>query len=656
MAMDFFEHQDAARRKTGRLVVLFALAVVCIVLVIYLAVAYLFANFAPKDIVQSPDWSFWDPRLFLAVSGATVAVIGLGSLFKTFELRGGGESVALMLGGRLLDAQSAGPAERRLLNVVEEMALASGTPVPPVYVMDREDAINAFAAGYAPGDAVIGVTRGTLETLDRDELQGVIAHEFSHIFNGDMRLNMRLIGLLHGILILSIIGYYLTRNAFLAGNSRRKGGALPVLAVGAVLLIVGSVGVFFGKLIKAAVSRQREFLADAAAVQFTRNPEGIAGALKKIGGMLHQSRIEDAHAEEASHLFFGDAFGNSPLNLLSTHPPLAERVRRIDPSFDGKFPRTRPTASGDMGAGTASAFVGPAVSAPQSDRSQAEIQMLRGRARARRLNPTAAVASVGMPGADSLRHARSLLSEIPTELERAAHEPYGARAVVYALLLDDEPGVREKQLQALAAQAAEQSYRETLRLADEVAALGEEFRLPLIDIALPALKSLSARQYATFRAVVELLVNADNGVALWEYVLWIVVVRHLDVHFEHSQPPRVRYRAVSAVADSAALVVGMFAHVGNTELASVEAAFALGAAMLGRGIPLPSRQQCTLGALDEALKQLAQASAGVKRRVVEACAACVAADGQTTIRERELLRAVAEMIHCPIPPLSGEEE
>ena len=271
-------------------------------------------------------------------------VIALGSLYKVSELASGGEVVAHMMGGRLVDPQTTDLAERRLLNVVEEMSLASGVPVPPVYVMDNEPSINAFAAGFRPADAVVTVSRGCLQYLTREELQGVLGHEFSHVLNGDMRLNLRLIGMVYGILVLSIIGYFVMRSAGWVGSSsrssddRRGDNRAAIFFIGLALYILGYLGVLLGNIIKAAISRQREFLADASSVQFTRNPGGLAGALKKIGGLAEGSRINDPHAHEISHMFFGDAFAGSIFNLFATHPPLEERIRLLDPNFDGSYP------------------------------------------------------------------------------------------------------------------------------------------------------------------------------------------------------------------------------------------------------------------------------------------------------------------------------
>jgi len=358
--MDFFEHQDIAQRKTKLLVVFFTLAVVMIILFVYLAFVVAFAGAKSKS--GGFQMHLWQPELFFAVAAGTVLVVLFGSLYKIWELSKGGEAVAAMLGGHLLDPSTSDLNERKLLNVVEEMALASGVPVPPVYLLE-ERAINAFAAGFSPGDAVIGVTRGCMELLNRDELQGVIAHEFSHILNGDMRVNIRLIGVLNGILIIGILGYILMRVMFHAGSGTRRrgrrgkeggGGALAIFVLGLLLMAIGYIGVFFGKLIKSAVSRQREYLADASSVQFTRNPQGIAGALKKIGGLSLGSKLQSNHAEEASHMFFGDALRPAFFNLLATHPPLTERLRRIDPAFDGDFPAVSKAAvEAETASGTA---------------------------------------------------------------------------------------------------------------------------------------------------------------------------------------------------------------------------------------------------------------------------------------------------------------
>ncbi|MEW6074668.1 MAG: M48 family metallopeptidase, partial [Planctomycetota bacterium] len=335
--MDFFAHQDRARRHTGWLVFLFLLAVAGIVAAVYVVVLFALGGLAGSS---GPPPDLWDGGVLLLTAVGVLSVVGLGSAYKTAQLRAGGPAVAALVGARPVLPGTADAAERRLLNVVEEMAIASGVPVPPVFVMDREEGINAFAAGHSTADAAITVTRGTLEQLSRDELQGVVAHEFSHILNGDMRLNLRLMGTIHGILVIGMIGWLILRHV-------RGGKKNPLPLIGLALFFVGYAGTFLGNLIKAAVSRQREFLADAAAVQFTRNPGGLAGALGKIAETAEGSRLHAAHAPEVSHMLFGAGTRSALGGLLATHPPLAERIRRLGAVVEPapRAPRGAPPAA-----------------------------------------------------------------------------------------------------------------------------------------------------------------------------------------------------------------------------------------------------------------------------------------------------------------------
>jgi Zn-dependent protease with chaperone function len=655
--MDFFEQQEAARRRAGWLILYFILAVVAIVVAIYF-VALIAMVFVAGDsgepggknpYMESP----FHPGLFAMVAVATIGVILLSSLYKTSQLASGGETVALMLGGRLLDSQTRDLAERRLLNVVEEMALASGTPVPPVYVMDNEPSINAFAAGHQPGDAVIGVSQGCLKYLGRDELQGVMAHEFSHILNGDMRMNLRLVGILHGILVIAILGWFVIRSIGYSGGRSRSsssnkgsGGAIAMaLVIGVGLLVVGSVGLLFGKLIKSALSRQREYLADASAVQFTRLPGGIAGALKKIGGRPETSKIEDAHAGEISHMFFGNAFGSLGWHLFSTHPPLDQRILRIDPAFNGKFPKrvkqvqvtqaqvkakpkkkpARPFQA--MGAG------GPGGTTP--------------------LDPGGVLGRIGVPGMEMIVYAAAMLDSIPEPVRDAAHEPYGARAAVYALLLDRDTAMRAKQLDALRGRAEELSYRETERLAPIVDKLPDEARLPLVEMTLPALKKLSPDQYTKFRENVDALIEADAKIDLLEYTVRTMLLRHLDVQFGRARPIGAGHKRLEPLVPSLVGVLSTLAHAGQTTQQDVKRAFDKGMEQVGRtASPLP-KSDCSLGNLDTALTTLAEAAPKLKKKILSACIACVAADGKVTPREAELVRAVAAVLGVPVPPITA---
>src|SRR6056297_1981581 len=316
--MNFFEHQDRARKQTRVLVVAFMLAVLAIVMAMNLVMLGVFGRF------QSAEQGWFSPGFWLAngqvvlwTSLATVLVVVLASAYRSAQLRGGGGQVARELGGVEVTGDSNDPLRRRLLNVVEEMAIASGVPVPQVFVLEHEPGINAFAAGWSPADAAVAVTRGTLETLNREELQGVIAHEFSHVFNGDMRLNIRLIGVLFGILALAVVGRRMLTSMHLTRGGRNK-NAGGIVLVALAVVVIGYVGLFFGRWIQAAVSRQREYLADASAVQFTRSPEGIAGALKKIGAATAGSRLV-VNTQEVGHMLFASSLSS---RLMATHPPL----------------------------------------------------------------------------------------------------------------------------------------------------------------------------------------------------------------------------------------------------------------------------------------------------------------------------------------------
>jgi Zn-dependent protease with chaperone function len=353
--MNFFEQQDRARRNSGRLLILMVLAVLSLITLTSLVLGLVWQLFgqshtslwlasdAPISVL--PSWP-----LVGCVALAVIGVVLLGSLYKQLQLSRGGQAIAERLGGRLINLSPQSLEERRLLNVVEEMALASGTSVPPVFVLD-DVGINAFAAGLTPQDAVIGITRGAICQLSRDELQGVIAHEFIHIFHGDMRLNTRLVSVLHGILLLGLIGGFLLRSSGRGSRSSRDNSVAIVLAIGVTLWVLGYAGTFFGNLIKAAVSRQREFLADASAVQYTRNPDSIAGALKKIGGNLYGSQLQAGHAAEFSHMYFAAGISQALEGMLATHPPLDQRILRITPGWDGRYPHVAEISTAAPGAG-----------------------------------------------------------------------------------------------------------------------------------------------------------------------------------------------------------------------------------------------------------------------------------------------------------------
>jgi Zn-dependent protease with chaperone function len=676
--MDFFDRQDHARRQTRRLVVMFILAVAVIILAIYLVLVLAMGAAAPTlDTLgmrpgvrhyQPDPWypqpypwhppsevrdlppGLWQPQLFLWVSLGTIVVITVASLYKISELSAGGETVALMLGGRPVNPQTTDLAERRLLNVVEEMALASGIPVPPVFILDREPGINAFAAGHQPGNAVVAVSRGCLDYLTREELQGVMGHEFSHILNGDMRLNLRLIGIVFGILVLAVTGYYIMRSASVFSSRDSKGSSVQLAAflLGLTLLVLGYLGVFLGKLIKSAVSRQREFLADASSVQFTRYPGGIAGALKKIGGLAEGSRIRDAHAEEISHMFFGDAFAGSLLNLLATHPPLVKRILALEPDFDGRFPKVQAALTADE-ADTPRRV--PPLPFP--------VVMPAAAAAVMGLDAGQAVGRIGQPQTEHLDHAGRTIGDLPAALTAAAREPLSAQAVVCALLLNrEDEATRDRQLQLLQETVPPALFQEVQRLAGLVQSLPAASRLPLVNLAVPALQKASPPQYVQFRRVVESLVAAEHRIGLFDYCLRIVLFSYLDVYFRVKRPPAIRYRTVASVRQPLGVVLSTLAYAGQSDREAAERVFQAEVdKLLADGAEKPAellpQEQCTLAAFDAALGLLAQGDGALKRRVIAAAAACIATDGKVTLAEDELFRAVAAALACPAPPRAG---
>ena len=638
--MDFFEHQHVARRKTGRLVVLFLVAVTGIVTATYIALASVITYYSAQEEPFQPGM-LWNVELLVWTSLGVVLVIFLGSLYKTAMLRAGGRAVAEALGGVLVDRESGDGKVRRLLNVVEEMALASGTAVPPVYVLD-EEGINAFAAGFSPDDAVIGVTRGTVERLSRDELQGVIAHEFSHILNGDMRLNIRLIGVIHGILVIGLIGWVLLRSAMYSGavRSRRsdRGNPLPLILLGVALMVIGFLGMFFGNLIKAAVSRQREFLADSSAVQFTRNPGGIGGALRKIAGFEQGSRVENPQAAEVSHMFFSQGFTSWLGGLLATHPPLAERIRRIDPALADGSPAARPQRRRAPGlAASAAGFAAGAAGTPAPEAPPVQ---------------ASALSLAGQPAQAHLDYARQVIEGLPEPLRIAAHETYGARAVVYALLLDPERKPRKKQLRHLEQHADRPVYEETRALQPLAERLDRAARLPLVEMALASLRELSASQYEPFRENVVALIRADDEVDAFEWLLHRLIIGHLEPQFTPRRKPAVRHRSLRPVLRHSASLLSVLAHAGHDDAGEAERAFQEGASHLGVGrLESLPRERSGFENLEEVLDELGGLAPRRKRQVLEACAACIAADRQITVDEAELFRAVSSALDCPVPPI-----
>jgi len=644
--MNFFESQDRARKNTSTLVFLFALAVITLIVMTNLLVMVVFGFISSQQmhsggaLLQTMDW-----QRFALVSAAVGTVVLGGSLFKIMALSGGGKTVADAMGGQLIPQNTDDLKQRRLLNVVEEMAIASGIPAPPVYILAGEAGINAFAAGFTPRDAVIGVTQGLVDHLSREQLQGVIAHEFSHIFNGDMRLNLRLIGVLNGILIIGLAGYYIlysTSYSRRGRNDDKSAGAIMALGIG--LMVIGFAGTFFGNLIKAAVSRQREYLADASAVQFTRNPDGIAGALKRIGGLEQGSIVENPGAREISHAFFAQGVSGFMQSLFATHPPLEKRIRLIDPHWDGNFD-----------------------TADQTDplRNEGQDGNKATLSRVELAQKTAAVAvgatmgtvasvidQIGNPKQETIAHVRTLIAGLPDVITEAAREPYGARAVIYSFVLDQGREVRGRQLAYLQANADPQVFVLTQKLMEEMDQLDRKYRLPLMDMAIPALKQLSISQYQSFKENLTALVEMDSRIDLLEWSLQKILSTNLDGHFFKPAQPKVRYSNAKDLGQEVSVILSAMAYVGQQEQKDVEAAFSAATKVLDFSeLQLRDKRRTSVADLDMAVQKLEMLNPLAKQKLLQACAASVIYDQKISAVEAELLRAIANVLGCPMPPI-----
>jgi Zn-dependent protease with chaperone function len=662
--MNFFEHQDRAKARSRKFVLLYAtsVALICIVLATIAGVVVYFLNNDP-NANPAPAAAL----AALATATLTALLIGSGSAYRIAQLKGGGSAVARSLGGILIDPSTRDPHQKQLLNIVEEMSIASGVPVPPVYFMPNEKGINAFAAGYTPGDAVIGVTYGCLHGLKREELQGVIAHEFSHILNGDMKLNIRMIGFLNGILLLTIIGHILLRYA--PHTARDKNG-VPVLVVMLVvaisMLIIGSIGALAAKIIQASVSRQREFLADASAVQFTRNPDGIANALRRLASKPRSTKIRHPRAEESAHMFFGEALklGAS----LATHPPLKERIKRINPQWDGTFLPPLPPKESNEEAEQ------PQAKQSAQDRLRDNLNKRMGSVlpdavtgaipdplqHAALLTPLLALSGTMSPA--HIDHARTIIQSIPEPLKEAAHDISSSRAVVYALLLDrSDARVHTKQIHHLLNHADPAIAKLTDKLSSHATKLEPHLRLPLLDMTLASLAHLSDPQHQTFRDNVTALINMDKTIDLFEWVTIKVLTRHLDQRFGITTKVPVQYYTLKSVMTEVSTLLSVIAYTDTDSQSQAADSITLANTAFAQSnntsdATLLPKDRCTLDTLSAALETLNTVTPRLKQTVLQACALTAAHDHNITTTEAELIRAIADTLSIPVPPLLPNQQ
>lgn len=660
--MNFYEAQEDARKRTKWLVLYFIMAVVGVVAAVYTVVSFGFNFYDGKKesysysldsgSINLSTGEWWDTGRFLVVAALTTGLILLGNVFKTLQLAGGGATVARDVGARPVDPNTRDLDERKLINVVEEMAIASGLPVPEIWIMDDEKGINAFAAGTEPGNAVVGVTRGCVERLTRGELQGVIAHEFSHILNGDMKLNMRLIGWLFGIMMLSLLGRMLIeslRFMRVRSNSKDSNGKLmiAILAAGVALLVIGSIGVFFARMIQAAISRQREFLADASAVEFTRDPSGIAGALKKIGGQEYGSNVKNAKAGEASHMFFAD--GGMFSYGFATHPPLNVRIATIEKDWDGKFSKTAIPQEANEGL------------AENNFSSRGHDARLSGFSGGHSVSETKVKVDrndwdeIGDSSHQNIMLGQQIRDAIPEEWLAACHHKEDAQALIFGLLVTEDDKLLQVQIAHLHETSNHFIVEQALKWNRELREIHSSVKIALLDLCIPRLRSLSMQEYEKFIGATRWMVSSDGKVDIFEFMLQKVLERHLSNHFLNYGGAKTRFTKMNQLTDELNVLISTMAGIGangGEELATAYEAASSDLAQLEfseKLIILPP-ERCGLQEVDKALNKLDQASPMIKKHVLHACGLAVMHDGEMKCSEAEMLRAIADSIGCSLPP------
>lgn len=663
--MNFFEHQVQARKKTRLLVFLFCCGVISIILSLYLVFksvqVYFYSQpYLKNSYSQGLDYgepiptslssfitsadTWFDLHMLSAVTAVTLLIVGLGSAYRFITLGDGGRGVAEMMGGSLVAPDTKNAKERVLINVVEEMAIASGMPVPQVYIMQNETAINAFAAGTNPNNCVIGVTRGALESLSRDELQGVIAHEFSHIFNGDMKLNMNLIGAISGIVIIATIGRVLLRSTRLATSSRdKKGNPLPL--IGLALVIIGYLGVFFARLIKAAVSRQREYLADASAVQYTRNPLGIAGALDKISGSVSR-KIETPFAEETSHMLFESPF-RSFGGVFATHPPIEERIKRVAPNFHrGQVAADTPNKQFNKSTPTTDSIISsfsPTLS---------KTEKFSAKDRSIDIVPAQINNRFGTFSLDNLSLASKLLQSLPQELIEKAHDPIGAQAVVFAMTFT--PTQMEVAREVITKALDKSIAAETRSVYDSVRTIDKEKRLAVIELALPTIRGFEIEYFKRFYIALQKLVELEEGDVVFEFCL----LRLVEKAFEKPLLTNKYRYTLRDLHEEVLFILKIVSRVGADSEYAAQQSFKAGLECMSRHSKKPFKplevkeafsKQIDFKTLSHVLKNLNRLEPSEKSALLQGCSMAIATDGRITIEENDLLRTISITLGVPLP-------
>ena len=634
--MDFYAQQELARRKTRWLLVAFLVSVALVVLAIDAVVVVLYGAAEPG---ASPTGAV------LGTSVVVLAIICGASLFKTLSLRAGGGAVARSLGGTRIERNTGDLALKRLHNVVEEMAIASGVTMPEVYVLENEDGINAFAAGNSPADAAIAVTRGAATRLKREELQGVVAHEFSHILNGDMRLNLRLLGWTFGLLAVAIVARTVLNTSPHATRGSRKDGAGALMLAALAVMLLGYIGVFFGRLLQAAVSRHRERLADASSVQFTRNPQGLSGALLKIAGTASGSRLVTPAAEEVAHMLFASGLPR----LFATHPPIEERLRALDPSFkpgslqalaaeaarDAERQRANASSTAPRSAADAE---GAAAFSPSPDRS------VRGSA------AQGIAALAGTMASENVSYARSARSAVPEALSDFVQSADHARALMLVVLASKVPDVLAEQRRILESAYGVEFTARVLGMQALADSLQPALRLPAVQQLFPALRRLSLTERQQLRDVVAALANADARIDVFECCLTLLLAANLRDELEAG--PMHGSASLLQEIEAIHTLFSILAAHGTGDDARARRAYESGISVVLPEHRPPFREIAQWPkALGDSLARLTSLRPFAKKVLIEGLVHCIAHDQKLSVEEGELLRTVCAVLHCPLPPI-----
>lgn len=666
--MDFFAHQDRARKLTRWLVFYYVLAVLLVLIALNLIFIGVFETivipaYVDEDAIQQGRDVALLAQVIAWVTGIATLVIvgGTGVRLSQVSSMTGGQ-VAESFGGRQILPGTTNFQEKQLLNIIEEMSIAAGIAVPQVFVLEGEESLNAFAAGWSENEAAVAVTQGSLNYLNRDELQGLIAHEFSHILNGDMKLDMRLVGVVFGLELIFLIGWFIFR-IILNGSSLRVsndddnkkggGGIIVILLIALAVAVIGLIGKTAADIIRAAISRQKEYLADASAVQFTRNPEGIGYTLIKIGVLNNDIPLQSANAAACGHFFFTSIFkSNFWTHLWDSHPPLDKRIQRILPGYNGEIPqRVREEISNPPGL-----RVDNQSSAEETNPKSASARrrFVRGLALGtltggEQIPPEAAFVKQGVssesPKPASLLQsagikARSALTEQQYALiDSNLRDIYGVQTIFYALLLDSSEEIRKIQIRLLQQNAPDNLIRETLRRVELVSQLPPEEKIVTAELGIPAIKLMSVNQYNVFKKNIAALTEADKKIDLFEFSLRMMIIGRLDSYFNVNKPYKI-ISQFNEIANEFAAALGYIAWQGAENSEEAIQAYAAAINAVNLNIPIPEQKACSLSSFAAALKKLQHANSTIKNQLITALSCCVNYDGKITPREKELIFSI----------------